>query len=376
MRSIGLICGSLEPNRNGVGDYSRRLAQALNTLGESTIILALADPYVETPTEELQDGIMVLRLPEKLTKGERKAHLTSWLDTNQPRQLILQYVPFAYHYKGLPWTTLSQLKKSIGSIPLHWMCHETWCGLGRECKLKERLLGIAQQALLRHFIKGAKSVCTSIPYYRTLLSKIIATPVHLLPIYSNIPLRAPISDKTIADYRLNLASKSSAEDLFILLFGRIAADFPADEFLLTLDKMLKQAGLRAYILSAGQIDRGEGAWEAFQSAPTEQIEYLRLGELSSDNIDKLIQAVDFGLATTPLESIGKSSTSIAILERGKPVIAHGSSDTIGIAPELFPSGQILQLKDLNSQLFRDPPSFPVKNLTPHVAQQLLKILAS
>ena len=43
---IVFICGSLEPGRDGVGDYVRHLAVAVAQQGHETAAVALRDPFV------------------------------------------------------------------------------------------------------------------------------------------------------------------------------------------------------------------------------------------------------------------------------------------------------------------------------------------
>jgi hypothetical protein len=51
-----------------------------------------------------------------------------------------------------------------------------------------------------------------------------------------------------------------------------------------------------------------------------EIQFQRFGEQSFENISQFFLSVDFGVATTPLSLIGKSSTVAAMLDHGLPVI--------------------------------------------------------
>src|ERR1022692_2576923 len=43
-----------------------------------------------------------------------------------PNWVSLQFVPFGFHPKGLPFGLPRHLMSIIGSRPLHWMFHELW----------------------------------------------------------------------------------------------------------------------------------------------------------------------------------------------------------------------------------------------------------
>jgi len=64
---IILVCSSLEPDRDGVGDYSRLLAGALITQGHECTLLALNDKFVRDVQHDVQLAnnlkVYVLRIP-------------------------------------------------------------------------------------------------------------------------------------------------------------------------------------------------------------------------------------------------------------------------------------------------------------------------
>jgi len=100
-----------------------------------------------------------------------------------------------------------------------------------------------------------------------------------------------------------------------------------------------------------------------------------VGELDSKTIDLLIQAIDFGVATTPLDGIGKSGSAMAFLERGKPLIGcFQKSKLIGMEANLFPSGQIVPIDKITSSMLASSPTFPRRDLLPQVARRYLEIL--
>ena len=124
------LCSSLERGRDGVGDYTRRLASELIRQGHPSIAISLNDTHISDPVFELQkiegNSVSVLRLPGTMPWQERASTARKWLDAFNPDWVSLQFVPFGFHPKGLPFGLSRHLKSIIGLRPLHWMFHELW----------------------------------------------------------------------------------------------------------------------------------------------------------------------------------------------------------------------------------------------------------
>ena len=112
--SVLFICGSLEPGKNGVGDYTRSLVGSLETLGVKGNIIATHDTDVTEIIEEEQcsEGVSVpvLRIPRDTTKEARTASIVSALRQIGPDWVSVQFVPYSFHRKGLPLVFLRQLE--------------------------------------------------------------------------------------------------------------------------------------------------------------------------------------------------------------------------------------------------------------------------
>jgi hypothetical protein len=164
---IAFIVSSLEPGRDGVGDYTRRLAGELIRQGHECQIVALNEKVESrkqkaenrNPTSDLRlltsgfsetqhsEGTEVpcLRLPGSLGWPERTTLARKWVDAFNPDWVSLQFVPFGFQSKGLPFGLPRQLKVIIGSRPLHWMFHELWVLWRFPLSLRKRLLGQGQK---------------------------------------------------------------------------------------------------------------------------------------------------------------------------------------------------------------------------------------
>ncbi|WP_309397963.1 glycosyltransferase [Cerasicoccus maritimus] len=369
--SILMLCGSLEPGRDGVGDYTRRLAKALNLSGVKTTMLALADKQAETPAEEVQADVPAIRLPYSASLKQKMEQLAKLIQREQPEHVVLQYVPFSFHPKGLADSLLKALYHELNGLPIHWMCHEIWCGLSTQSGIKERLLGALQRRILRKYLRHASSISTSNPDYQQRLSTITTLPVQLLPLFGNIPCSHALSAAECKAVRDQILPLENDNALIFLIFGRIAPDFPAQAFLQFLDQQLERAGRQGCIVSIGRIDRGEAAWQSLAKSPYSNLSFVRAGEMSEDEVDRVIQAVDFGIATTPLEGIGKSGSSMAILERGKPMLGHFlQKQTLGLCPNQFAKGQVIDYRYLQPERLKTPLTYCPQDQLPLVAQKL------
>ena len=103
---IVFLCGSLEPGRDGVGDYTRRLAGELLRQGQQVAVIALHDLLVnerEDPMGTQQEGkllIPTLRLSSRLSWATRIRQASTFIKTIDPDWISLQFVPFSFHKKG------------------------------------------------------------------------------------------------------------------------------------------------------------------------------------------------------------------------------------------------------------------------------------
>ena len=101
---ITFICASLEPGRDGVGDYVRRLACEIIKQGHKAEAVALNDPYVALIKKDIQwlhkIGLPVFRIAASLNSADRYYYLHKRLETFDPDMVSLQYVGFGFNKIG------------------------------------------------------------------------------------------------------------------------------------------------------------------------------------------------------------------------------------------------------------------------------------
>ena len=101
---IFLLCGTLEPGKDGVGDYSRQLAAALVARGLAVRLVASHDKFAGHVVEEqlmLEEAtIAITRIPYAEPAAERLRLLRLIIETFRPDWLSLQYVPYSFNSRG------------------------------------------------------------------------------------------------------------------------------------------------------------------------------------------------------------------------------------------------------------------------------------
>jgi len=149
---IVFLCGSLDPGRDGVGDYTRRLAGELIRQGVACRAIALNERALTQPVEEVQasEGThsSVLRLPASLSWRERAWRAKAWISEFQPDWVSLQFVPFGFQKKGLPFGLIRVVDGIAGAAKRHVMFHELWLGSAKGSSFKHRAWGGLQRVII------------------------------------------------------------------------------------------------------------------------------------------------------------------------------------------------------------------------------------
>ena len=322
---IALLCMSVEPGRDGVGDYVLQLARAASTRGHTCQIVALADRFIEQPSVGLdpQDGFEIVRIPVAQWARTEINLAVERLAQFRPDWVSLQMVCYGFEKRGLLWRSVARFARLRAAPNRHLMFHELWIGAGRKSPPKDRAIGWIQRRLLQRTTRmwSPKVIHTSNAVYREMLhrAKINAQE---LPLPGNIPVLEvdPVVARARILQQLNPALPPG-QSLLAAVFGSIHPQWRDPTWMDQVASLCTQQNRRLVIVQFGRAGMsGLEVLHSLRSHTAGRVDFLELGERPAEEISALLQGVDFGVATTPWPLIGKSGTAAAMLEHGLPVL--------------------------------------------------------
>jgi glycosyltransferase involved in cell wall biosynthesis len=352
---ILFLTGSLEPGKDGVGDYTKLLAGHCGSLGHGTFLLSLNDQWVAEAVQEAAQ----LRLGTSMPWPDRVNAAQAFLAQNGPEIVSLQFVPYSFHPAGLNFALPQILRAIIGQKHVQIMFHEIWIGSQKGVPLQIKVLGFCQRRIIQGMVKtlACRTIHASNLVYTRLLTRYGIHAVQL-PLFGNVPVVEQGNETRRNDVVLSLG-----------LFGSIHPEWNPDEMLSEIRKL----GRPIRLSHVGRIGPGESVWADLSERYQSEIEFCRLGEQSLDYISRFFGCLDFGVATTPLSLIGKSGSIAAMLDHGLPVIVNrddvhfrGITEMAPISDLLIPVDESF-LRRLDT-VKRQPP----RPQLPAVAAQFLK----
>ncbi len=106
--NILFVCATLEPGKCGVADYILSLASILCSKGYSCACLAIHDKYYTSSlpgiaNSGIEGTLSVFRISSGCPWFSKAKLINEYLETLNPDCISLQYVPYAYDPKGLPF---------------------------------------------------------------------------------------------------------------------------------------------------------------------------------------------------------------------------------------------------------------------------------
>ena len=315
---IAFVCAGAEPGCDGVGDYSRLLGEELDSRGYKTALLALNDRTLEGGSICSENK---LRLSTVMPWSARLLKAMAFLEEFRPDFLSLQFVGYGFDPRGLPLGLVGKLRRLAGGIPWLVMFHELWIdhnGSWR-CSVLSRMQKVYTTNLCRSL--RPKMVHTSNENYAgKLASAGISTSV--LPLFSNIQCGAPDpSLRQTLVQGFNYGADSHNVWIFVF-FGTIHPGWNVEGFFKRTSEAARRAGKKATLFVSIGKNPGRGAaiWNSMQGFKTESLFFRQIGELSTIDVSRHLQAADFGVATTPLSLLGKSGSAAAMASHGLTTI--------------------------------------------------------
>jgi hypothetical protein len=319
---ILFLCGHLEPGRSGVGDYIRKLSNELSSHGHTCALLALRDPFVpKMEVQRISEGVVPeLRLSSKLSWNKTVVHSKSWIYSWNPDIVSFQFVNYSYGQKGILWRVLPHLLKIARYKKTHVMFHEIWIGERKSATMKHKLLGCLQASSLKALIEFLNPTCvhTSNLIYSQCLEK-WGIRAKVLPMFSTIPIISTSNTNRIFT-KLGIPNEKIEEYLIFGFFGTIHTEWPLEPLYSYLDAWCAKHGKKMIWVSLGHLGEGEKIWVQVEKKLNERA--LRMSNLEQGDISILLQEMNFGIATTPWQIIGKSTSAAAFVEHGLPTIVN------------------------------------------------------
>jgi hypothetical protein len=351
---ILFIVGSLEPGKDGVGDYTRSLASECGRRAHQTFLMSLNDSWVDKPSR----GNQLLRLPSTMPWASRIKTGRKFVTENHPDVISLQYVPYSFHPAGLSFALPTIMQAIIGRVPSHLMLHELWIGSQIDAPLKVKVFGFCQRKIIKSLIKGmaCRTIHTSNAVYARLLSR-HGVHAKILPLFGSVPVMPNAVVARRDDNALRLG-----------LFGSIHPEWQPDE----LFARLQAFGKPIRVCHIGRIGLGESLWNEVVERYEGEIQFQRLGEQSFEKISQFFLSVDLGLATTPLSLIGKSSSVAAMLDHGLPVIVSRNDVHFrGIPEENLASERLISVDESFMDRLKAVKKLNPEPSLPKIARQFL-----
>ncbi|MDD3078966.1 MAG: glycosyltransferase [Paludibacter sp.] len=309
--TILFICGSLEPGRDGVGDYTRRLAGELIRQGQIATIIALNDRSILDVYEGVQESegiyINVLRIPAVLKTKERFNLAGEFIARIDPEWLSLQFVPFSFQKKGLPFGLGRRLAKIGKDRKWHVMFHELWVGMDVDASLKFKLWGKLQGILIENLIKSLNNslLTTQTELYRWQLFKLGYNSKYL-PLFGNIPCISNKTDNYLTNY------------LKFVVFGNIYSGSSVKRFVKEITEYFIEKNIIIEFCFIGRCGAEQSVWA--KELEEFGVKIKIMGEQSENIVSETLSTSDFGISTTPALLLEKSGSVAAMLEHGLPVI--------------------------------------------------------
>jgi hypothetical protein len=319
--NIVFICASAEPGRDGVGDYTRRLAAACAELGHRCLILALNDRHVNASSTELHGEMRtVCRWSADLPWWVRIAAARDRISRFEPDWISWQMVSYGYQPKGILGPEIMQLARELRAPRMHVMLHEIWIGLAQGDSFWSRIIGWRQRRALLRFLRIAApdQLNTSNQSYVAALGR-HGWSASVLPLFSNIPITSVSSSQCEETLARHLPPATTSRGRLVgVTFGTLHRQWQPEAAARLLQSAADRQKREPVLLAIGRIGpNGAAILERIKSAG---ITVAVTGELPVDEVSCLLQAADLGIAPHPTALIRKSGVVAAMLDHGLPVL--------------------------------------------------------
>jgi glycosyltransferase involved in cell wall biosynthesis len=315
---ILFICGSLEPGRDGVGDYTIRLSVELIKSGNQVALVALNDPFITgfiTGRHQVEHlSIETLRISSTVPDKARYNRVQNFINTFKPDWISLQFVPYSFNDKGIPFGLAQNLPFVGGKSKWHIMYHELWIGINTRLSFKNNVVKRIQRFIIHNLNSKLQPACitTSIPSY---FHEIEAYKPKILPLFGNIQ----ISDRTDRVHRHGL------NEMYVIHFGSFSGQLnelrSQLQFIQSLS-LLSSKPVKFFVLGDSGMFKDQALLIAQETFGDSAVVFI--GRLKEHEVSQYMLQADIGISRANFSMYGKSGSTIAMLEHGLPVVLRGS----------------------------------------------------
>jgi len=313
MRII-FICSSLMPGKDGVGDYTLKLSSELVRNGHECILISVNERiHFAEPgkSPEAIGSLLVLRLGSNFSWKTRFALIRNFIQTKNADLISLQYVPYGFSKKGLPFMFTYYFKKLVKGIPAHVMFHELAVGRDSYRWSHRHLIRPIQLRLIRSLlmVETLWLVHTHLPLYFKQLAR-LGAPVKPLALISNIECLPLCRTDPFAINKFR-----------VVLFGQVGANHSVREQLNNIVKFFSNTSIEVtlYIISSDirVLTLSGQYYSCIKGLGKTLIRYY----LPESEISKILSQSHLALTPNPRHALGKSGSVAAFLAAGLPVLA-------------------------------------------------------
>jgi glycosyltransferase involved in cell wall biosynthesis len=337
---ILFICGSAEPGKDGVGDYTRRLCGKLTRLGHQARILSLCDhqaiSFIDDTQMVEETTVIVNRISTSISNKQRFILSQDIINKFQPDWISLQFVPYSFNPRGLPFWLPSFLKKLTGNHKWHIMFHELWIGMDSDATFKSKCIGLLQKKIVLKILKGNENIIinTQTDLYQSKIEA-LGYNAQILPLFSNIVKNAESKIETTID----------KEELRFCVFGSIHYGAPVEKFINEL-KLLMSTSNEKRSLKFVFIGNCGVAIEEWKKVLLEnKINFEITGFVIDEEINILLSGCQYGISTTPYILNQKSGSLAAMFDHQLPVLCIARNWTVNG----FNQGRFLNLENYENK---------------------------
>lgn len=349
---ILIICGCLEPGKDGVGDYCRLMGASLSRLGCKVMLLSFYDQFVfHSPiiiNEKENIELIDKRISASYSRKKRFLITQACITEFKPELISLQFVPYSFHAKGvdlfLPYF-FGKLKKSY---KWHLMVHEPWIS-NKMFFSMGNIIGLIQKQLLKSLVKNLRPILlhTSNPYYQEILRN-GGLSTKLLHLPGNIPVNYGKTDLMKQKLmELGITEDSRNQWLVLGTFGRIRNNVLYIALLQKLLNSNEAEGKKIAFISIGNSGPlAKNILGEIDRIYKNRVLIHEFGEREPAEISGFFQCLDHGVTSVPCHLLGKSGAYAAMRNHGLKILIPEPMETRNqILKDVYNSDHLLEIKD-------------------------------